>query len=196
MLQQNKILKVICKNLVKKWIELFFEIAEDKEDYNKFYESFSKNLKLGILEDSLNRTKIGELLSYYSTKSGDEMTNLKDYVTRMKEEQNDIYYITCASKKAVEISPFLEKLERKGYKVLSVVDAIDEYTVSQLKEFEGKKLVPATREGLELDKGEDEEEKSEAFTETLGKFFEGIKDFLAAEVEKVMVQVWPSIDED
>ncbi|GKV37477.1 hypothetical protein SLEP1_g45503 [Rubroshorea leprosula] len=183
---QNKILKVICKNLVKKCIELFFEIAEDKEDYNKFYESFSKNLKLGILEDSQNRTKIGELLSYYSTKSGDEMANLKEYVTRMKEEQNDIYYITCASKKAVEISPFLEKLERKGYKVLSVVDAIDEYTVGQLKEFEGKKLVPATREGLELDKGEDEEERSEAFTETLGKFFKGIKDFLAAKVEKLL----------
>merc|ERR1712188_147771 len=139
-LQQNKILRVIKKNLVKKCLEMFAEIAEKKDDYKKFYEQFSKNIKLGIHEDSTNRTKVAELMRYHTSKSGDEQISLKEYVDRTKEGQNDIYYITGESIAAVSSSPFLESLRKKGIEVLYMVDPVDEYAVQQLKEVDGDKV--------------------------------------------------------
>jgi molecular chaperone HtpG len=180
-LQQNKILKVIRKNLVKKCIELFSELSENKEDYKKFYEQFAKNLKYGVHEDSQNRAKLAELMRFHSTKSGEEMTSLKDYITRMKENQKDIYYITGESKKMLENSPFIEALKKKGYECLFMVDPIDEYAMQQLKEFEGKKFVCVSKEGLKLDElSEDDKKKNEDLCKV-------VKDILGDKVEKVLI---------
>jgi len=185
-LQQNKILRVIKKNLVKKCLEMFTEIGEKKDDYKKFYEQFSKNLKLGIHEDSTNRTKIAELLRFNTSKSGDEQISLKEYVDRMKEGQNDIYYITGESIAAVSSSPFLETLRKKGLEVLYMVDPVDEYAVQQLKEFDGKKLKSTTKEGLDI-ADEDEKKKLEEQKAEFEPLTKLMKEVLGDKVEKVVV---------
>merc|ERR1719450_830666 len=187
MLQQNKILKVIRKNLVKKALELFEELMEDKDNFKKFYEQFSKNLKLGIHEDSTNRKKLAGYLRYFTSASGDDLSSLTDYVSRMKENQKDIYYITGESKDVVSASSFVETLKKRGLECIYMTEPIDEYVVQQLKEFDGKNLVSVTKEGLELPEDEEEKKKKEADKEKYEPLCKVMKDILDKKVEKVVV---------
>merc|ERR1712190_49864 len=159
-LQQNKILKVINKNLVKKSIEMFNEIAENEENYKKFYEQFSKNLKLGIHEDSQNR---------------------------MKDKQEVIYYITGENKTTLQNSPFLETLKKRDLEVLFMCDAIDEHAIQQLKEYEGKKMMDVSKEGLDLSLNEDEKKRVEEEKKTFEALCKKMKEILGESVEEVMV---------
>merc|ERR1712095_140857 len=187
MLQQNKILKVIRKNIVKKVMEQIEEIAEDKDSFKKFYEQFGKNLKLGIHEDSTNRKKLAGHLRFATSASGDEMCSLTDYVSRMKENQKDIFYITGESKEVVAASSFVERLKKRGLEVVYMTEPIDEYVVQQLKEYEGKNLVSVTKEGLELPEDEEEKNKREENVKKLEGLCKVMKDILDKKVEKVTV---------
>jgi len=192
-LQQNKILKVMNKNLIKKSIEMFNEISENEEDYKKFYEAFSKSLKLGIHEDQKNRKKICELLRYYTSTSGESWTSLKEYVERMKENQEVIYYITGENKESVENSPFLEGLKKRNYEVIFMTDPIDEHAVQQMKEYDGKKLVNITKENLDLGLTDEEKAKFEEDKSAFEGLCKKMKEILGDQIEEVNVS-WQMVD--
>merc|ERR1711957_599945 len=185
-LQKTNILKTIKKSITEKCLEMISEVAENSEDWKKFYEQFSKNLKLGIHEDQTNREKLSNFLRYNTSKSGEDQISLKEYVARMKEGQKDIFFITGESLAAVTASPFIEQLKRKGLEVLYLIDPIDEYVIQQLKDFDKKKLKNCSKEGLDI---EDEDDKKKL--EEQKAAFEGlctlVKEVLGDKVEKVLV---------
>lgn len=185
MLQQNKIVKIIRKNLVKKALDMMTELKDNKDDYKLLYTNFSKNIKLGLHEDNNNREKLTELLLYNTSVSGDELVSLKEYVSRMKEGQKNIYFITGESAKAVSDSPFLERLRQKGYEVIFMTDPLDEYVMQQLREYDGKTFVCCTKDGLELESDDPDEKKK--LQETYESLCKNMKDVLGDEVSKVVL---------
>jgi molecular chaperone HtpG len=177
MLQQNKIMNVIRKNLVKKCIELFNELADDddKTKYETFYDNFQQSLKMGIHEDTNNREKLVKLLRFQTLNHTDKIS-LMDYTTNMKEDQKEIYYITGESRKAVENSPFVKGIKTKGYDVVFMTDPIDEYMCQHVKDFADKKLVNITKNNPLF------QEKNTDYEEHLCKKMKELLD-----VEKVVV---------
>merc|ERR1711939_900842 len=215
MLQTSKVLRVIKKKLVTKALEMIrkmaekkkkkekededdkkdekkepkgpAEEAEDNEEYLKFWKEFNKAIKLGLYEDSSNRTKLAKLLRFQTSKSGDNWTSLEKYISRMKKGQKNIYYISGESKEAVEKSPFLERLRKKNLEVLYYVDPIDEYAMPQLTEFKGFQFMGANKENLKLDDDDQEEKKVKKLTEMHKKLTDWMKETLGTKIEKAVI---------
>jgi heat shock protein beta len=162
-LQQHKLIKVIKKKLVRKVLDMLKKVPE--EDYEKFWKEYSTNIKLGTIEDPANRTRLAKLLQFYSSHD-DKMTSLSDYVKRMKPKQERIFYMAGSSKEEVQKSPFVERLLRKGYEVLYLVEAVDEYAISAIPEFEGKKFQNVAKEGFSLTESEGGKEQLEQLKNT------------------------------
>lgn len=210
-LQQHKVLKVMGKKLVRKALEMLRKLAtakEDKEDdeesekeegeededededpYIKFWEAFGKNIKLGIIEDAPNRSKLQKLLRFKTNKSGEGYVSLEDYVERMPEWQKNIYYISGESVEGVENSPFLEKLKKKDLEVLYLVDPIDEYAIQHVTEYDGKKLQSVSKEGLSFGDSNEKTEKKrlEIYKETYQPLTDYLKKLYEAKISKVIV---------
>merc|ERR1719326_1180492 len=166
---------------------------DDKKDkvdkYMEFWKEFGKNIKLGLIEDSSNRTKLSKLLRFQTSKSDGKLVSLEDYVENMKDWQKDIYYISGSSLEEVQKSAFLEKCKAKDVEVLFLTDPIDEYAVQNLTEFDGKKLQAVTKEGLSFG-DEDEkvvEKREKIYKEQLKPVTDGLAKVLGSKVEKVVI---------
>jgi molecular chaperone HtpG len=186
-LQQNKLMKIIGKNIVKKILEMFTSISDDSEKFRIFYEQYSKHIKLGVHEDTTNRVKLASLLRYETSKSDGDLISLDEYIENMQEGQSSIYYITSDSIKSIQGSPFLDYFKSKEYEVLYLVDPLDEYITQQLKDYKDKKLLCITKENIELNNNDSEKEEQEKFNQEYKPVCDYIKSILSDEVEKVVV---------
>jgi len=212
-LSKSKVLKVMGKKLTRKALEMLKRLAEDsdpslkkddddeedkpkdKEDkddkkgkYDEFFKQFGKSIKLGIIEDVPNRSKLAKLVRYTSSKSDGKLISLQQYVKNMKANQKSIYYITGETEESLKNSPFLERLTRRGYEVLLMTDPLDEYVMSHMSEFDGHKFQSATKEGLKFDdESEDQKAKEKALEEEFKPLTEYLKKVYGDKVEKVVV---------
>ena len=159
-LQENRVIKVIKKQLIKKIIELFYTIAEDAEKYSKFFDNFGKNIKYGISLDKDNAKKMHGLLRYRTTKSEKDYVTLDQYIENMQKGQTIIYHITGQNIDLVKDSPFLEKLKEKNIECLYMVEPVDEYILPEFKEYKGHKLLSVFKDNFKIE-GDEKDEKDE-----------------------------------
>ena len=187
-LQENRIVRAIRKQLEKRTLDMLNGLAarEDKGEYERFWESFGRFVKIGIIDDAANRPALAKLLRFRSSASGEGVTSLADYVGRMKEGQKDIYFLVTVGNAAADSAPFVEALTRKGYEVLYLTEPVDELVALNLQEYEGKKFTDVTREDLDLGESEEDKKEGEAASATVKDLTEAIKGLLGDRVEKVV----------
>uniref|UniRef100_A0A4W3HUA7 Endoplasmin n=1 Tax=Callorhinchus milii TaxID=7868 RepID=A0A4W3HUA7_CALMI len=186
-LQQHKLLKVIRKKLVRKTLDMIKKIADEKYD-DLFWKEFGTNIKLGVIEDHSNRTRLAKLLRFQSSHNDAKLTSLEQYVERMKEKQDKIYFIAGANRNEVQTSPFVERLLKKGYEVLYLTEPVDEYSIQALPEFDGKRFQNVAKEGLKFEQSEKAKEKHEAMVKEYEPLLTWLKDkALKDKVEKAVL---------
>ncbi|KIZ04859.1 Heat shock protein 83 [Monoraphidium neglectum] len=188
-LQESRITRVIRKQLIRRSLEMMDDLAskEGGEDYKTFWESFGRNLKVGVIEDQDNRPRLAKLLRFFSSKSEDAPTSLEAYVSRMKEGQKGIYYMAADSVEVAAAAPFVEKLAADGYEVLYLTEAIDEAVVTNLGKFNDLDLVDVSKEGLDLPQGEEDAKKKEELESSFKDVTAFLKETLGERVEKVVL---------
>nr|XP_020478521.1 endoplasmin [Monopterus albus] len=186
-LQQHKLLKVIRKKLVRKTLDMIKKIAE--EQYNdKFWKEFGTNIKLGVIEDHSNRTRLAKLLRFQTSNSETVLASLEQYVERMKEKQDKIYFMAGTSRKEAESSPFVEKLLKKGYEVIYLTEPVDEYCIQALPEFDGKRFQNVAKEGVKFEESDKSKEKREALEKEFEPLTTWLKDkALKDKIEKAIL---------
>ena len=188
LLQKSRVLSIISKRLIRKALDMFDEIAKDKEKFATFTKNFGRYIKVGVIEDRDNKDALLKIASFSSSGSGEGETTLPDYVSRMKEGQKQIYYLSGASKQAASSSPVLERLQKQGYEVLFALDQIDEIALQGVGKFEEYDVIDAAKENAELGEMSEEEKKAE---EDAKEEFAATTDFLKAtlgsRVDKVAV---------
>merc|ERR1719506_3588968 len=171
----------------KKEVEEKEESDDGESKYTKFWKAFGKYIKMGLIEDAANRTRLAKLLRYTTSKSGDKEISLEDYVANMKEDQKNIYYISGEDKESLLKSPSVEKLLSKDIEIIFMTDSVDEYTVQHLTEYKGKRLINASREGLKLDEGDKEKKREDQYKELFKPLLDFTKEYLGKKAEKVQI---------
>ncbi|CAH8539779.1 unnamed protein product [Schistosoma intercalatum] len=182
MLQQNKLLKLIKIRLVKKVLQMISELSESQ--FKNFWKEYSVNIKLGIIDDLPNRTKLSKFLRFWTSNSTENQSSLADYVSRMKNGQEDIYYLTASSITEAKSSPFVERLIKKGYEVIYMIDPVDEYMLQSLTEYDKKKLRNVAKGTIEIDKSEEAKTRKEELEKEFKPLLEWFKENLKEYVDK------------